>query len=113
MNGRFNVVIGPKDTDGDELAAALPNNSATEVYLQIQRNGQDPISPRQRLLHAPLALRSEFANHANTATAVGSPGSSAINILGGKLVSVQMIPRRFCTLMALPMRVYPMARESY
>ena len=79
VNGRFNVVLGPRDTAGRELSQQfLGGDRFLEIQLSTSPN---PISPRQKLLHAPLALHADTADHATTATAVGNPGSSnVINI---------------------------------
>jgi hypothetical protein len=77
VDGRFNIVIGDKDTAGillkDKLAASLT------TYLQIQVGTSAPISPRQKILPAPRALVADvLPNVVPNATGVTLSGNAVV-----------------------------------
>lgn len=57
-NGRFNVILGPKDTAGRYLSDSFGGDMA---FVEISVAGGDPILPRQQILSAPYALESANA----------------------------------------------------
>lgn len=61
VNGSFNVIIGPNDTDGDSIADAFngPNR-----FIEIKVNGGAPILPRQQFLSTAYAMQSQNAQFA-------------------------------------------------
>ena len=65
VNGRFNVVIGPNDTDSDPLTDAFETSAGATRYLGITLGGSTEIQPRQQILAAPTAL---YASTAGSAT---------------------------------------------
>ncbi len=58
VQGYFNVMLGPVDTDGRSIADAF---SATNRFLAVQVGNNESISPRQQILSAPFALRAATA----------------------------------------------------
>lgn len=78
VDGRFNIVIGDRDTNGillkDKLAASLGT-----YYLQIQVGTTAPIIPRQIILPAPRALVADvLPNVVPTATGVAISGNAVV-----------------------------------
>ena len=59
VGGRFNVVLGPVDTDSRQIVDAL---NGTNRYLQLVVGGTTNIVPRQQILSAPFALRADAAD---------------------------------------------------
>lgn len=57
-NGRFNVILGPKDTSGRYLSDSFGGDMA---FVEISVAGGDPILPRQQILSTPYALESANA----------------------------------------------------
>jgi len=57
IGGRFNVMLGPNDSQGRFLSATLATNAT--AFLQISVGNNTAISPRQQILSAPYAMRSE------------------------------------------------------
>lgn len=58
VNGHFNVILGPVDTNGNSIARAFsagpaPSNSR---YLEVTIGAGAPISPRQQVLATPYAI---------------------------------------------------------
>jgi hypothetical protein len=54
VNGYFNVILGPDDTNGVPITSAF---NGTSRYFEIRVSSNPPISPRQRILSAPFALK--------------------------------------------------------
>lgn len=54
IGGRFNLVLGPTDTQGNDIINAL---SGTNRYLAITVGGTTNIVPLQQILSSPFALR--------------------------------------------------------
>ncbi len=79
-NGRFNVILGPVDTSGMALVAAL---GGAERYMQIQVDSSPPILPRQRMLSAPFAIRSQSAEMLTSE--VGTLQLAADAVTSGKI----------------------------
>jgi hypothetical protein len=72
--GRFNMVVGPQDTAGHDLAGVLATNAS--LFLEVKVGTGRPISPRQRVLSTPYTLRA-----ANTANALNAEnGVNARNL---------------------------------
>ena len=59
VGGRFNVILGPADTQGNDLVGALVG---TNRYLGITVGGTTNIVPLQQILSAPFALRAANAD---------------------------------------------------
>ena len=55
VQGYFNVILGPTDTNGASLSNAFTNSSC---YLEITISNRSPILPRQQILSAPYAINS-------------------------------------------------------
>ncbi len=55
VQGRFNLILGPKDTAGNDLAPVFADNPA--VFLELKVGASSPIAPRQQMLPAPYALQ--------------------------------------------------------
>src|SRR5688572_16627603 len=72
VNGRFNVILGPRDTNSVDLAGAF----AGTRYLQISIASNPPLLPRQQVLSAPVAMYSMNAGRAAVADALSG---SAVN----------------------------------
>lgn len=62
VDGRFNVILGPEDTQERELSSVVADNPS--LFIELKVGTANPISPRQQLLSAPFALK---ASHASTA----------------------------------------------
>ena len=91
VDGRFNIVIGDRDTAGillkDKLAASLT------TYLQIQVGPSAPISPRQIILPAPRALVADvLPNVVPNATGVTLSGNAVVQ--GDATVSTHQLAIR-------------------
>lgn len=65
VQGYFNVMLGPVDTNSRSISTAFSN--ATR-YLEIKVGTNPPVAPRQRILSAPYALRADLAQMAVSAT---------------------------------------------
>lgn len=67
VNGSFNVIIGPSDTDGDSITAAFagPNR-----FIEISVDGGAPILPRQQFLSTAYALQCQNAQVAALAASL-------------------------------------------
>ena len=53
VNGRFNVILGPKDTTGRDISSAFL--SAGTRFVEIKVSNGTAISPRQQFLSSPYA----------------------------------------------------------
>lgn len=81
FEGRFNVILGATDADGDPIADAF---ASSDTYLQITDLGEDTesdaddkiISPRQQILSTPYAIK---AMSAKNGVSVGTIVSSILN----------------------------------
>lgn len=83
-NGRFNVIIGPNDTGGDDLWNEF--NSAGR-FIEIRVNGGSPILPRQQFLATPYAFRADRADIADEIPNVTPNGTGATTITGKATVT--------------------------
>ena len=63
FEGRFNLVLGPEDTAGRQLAEIVAASPA--LFLEIKVGTGSPIAPRQQLLTAPYALSAANAHDAD------------------------------------------------
>jgi hypothetical protein len=68
VGGRFNVVLGPQDTNGVDIAVAL---GGTNRYLEIIVGGTTNIVPRQQMLSSPFAIRAAGADAADNLSLTG------------------------------------------
>ncbi len=62
FEGRFNLVLGPEDTEDRDLAEIVAANPS--LFLEIKVGSGNPIAPRQQLLTAPYALSAASAVNA-------------------------------------------------
>lgn len=75
VQGYFNVILGPSDTNGLSISSAFSN---TNRFIEIQVGANPPLSPRQQVLTAPYAFR---ASHADTASSVvGATTTGPLNL---------------------------------
>lgn len=88
VNGSFNVVLGPLDTTGRSLNAAL---AQTNGVLGITVGTQPEVQPRQAILSVPYAVTSSYAFGAplGKVTAAGMSTSEWDAPIGG---GIQLIP---------------------
>lgn len=61
VNGRFNVVIGPQDTNGVAIGTAF---AGTNRFMEISVAGGPPILPRQQFLSTAYAFEAINAQYA-------------------------------------------------
>jgi hypothetical protein len=54
VQGRFNLILGPTDTETNDLADVFVENSS--VFLELKIGTSSPIAPRQQMLAAPYAF---------------------------------------------------------
>ena len=81
VNGRFNVILGSKDTVGRSLVSGFGGDMP---YLEIQVGANPPISPRQQVLAAPRALFADTVPDGAIGTAQLADGSvTAAKLSGG------------------------------
>ncbi len=62
VDGYFNVILGPTDTNGANISTAF---DAPDRYVEITHNG-NKIAPRQQILSAPFAIKSDYAVNSET-----------------------------------------------
>src|SRR5262249_53509230 len=62
VQGRFNMVVGPQDTNGQNLSGVFAANA--NVFIEIKVGNGNPISPRQQILSSPFALSTAYAVNA-------------------------------------------------
>jgi hypothetical protein len=74
-NGRFNVIIGPKDTNAVSIRDAFGGG---DRFLEIKVNGGAPILPRQQFLSNPYAFAVGNSNYELTPDALKAKGSNPI-----------------------------------
>lgn len=94
VNGRFNVLMGPNDTNDAPMFAVV----SQARYLQITVLPNPPLLPRQQIFSSPIAMYSERAGHAAVADSLSG---SAVNFtdlnvsgnlnLGGALNGVSVV----------------------
>lgn len=82
VNGRFNTVLGPLDTGKKPLNLAFNGDR----YLEIKVGNNAPITPRQKLLAAPLAMKADIAS------AVSDGAISTAMIQNGAITPDKMSP---------------------
>lgn len=73
LNGRFNVVLGPKDTAGRDISDTF---AGSEAYVEVKINGGSPILPRQQILTSPYAFHAKTADNATTADSATVAGNA-------------------------------------
>ena len=76
VDGRFNLVLGPQDTNTNDLASVFAVNPS--VYIELKVGTANPISPRQQVLSTPFALHAAHAQNASTA-ALATTATTAQN----------------------------------
>ncbi len=90
VQGRFNLVLGPKDTSGKDLGAVFAANGS--VFLELKVGDGSPIVPRQQMLAAPYAFQALTAAglkgdliQADGYLGIGTPPSTSyrLDLLGG------------------------------
>ncbi len=54
VQGYFNLMLGPTDTNGMSLADALTNSAC---FVEVTVSNRPPILPRQRIISVPFAVR--------------------------------------------------------
>jgi len=64
INGKFNVILGTTDNDGNSIIEAF---GAKDRYLGIKVDNGAELAPRQQILSAPYAIKAEHAAQANNA----------------------------------------------
>jgi len=69
VQGYFNVMLGPSDTNGLSLAGAF---NGTNRFIEMTVSNNPPIAPRQQILTAPFAFQAAYAALAGTASNVAS-----------------------------------------
>jgi hypothetical protein len=88
VQGWFNVVLGPVDTNSAPIANAF---NAPNRYLEIRVATNAPVMPRQQILSAPYALHAGSAETAHTATIAQSAVTANTvpdgSITGAKIAS--------------------------
>jgi hypothetical protein len=88
IDGRFNVVLGPVDTDGDSILDAFSGGG--DRFLEIRVDDGNPILPRQQFLTVPYAQQASQAEELTgtvdgsqvTGTISGLTSLSSTNITG-------------------------------
>ncbi len=67
INGYFNIILGPVETDGSGVALANGDSINTaftggvNCYLQVQVDAEPVTVPRQRILSVPYAVQAQVA----------------------------------------------------
>jgi len=85
VQGYFNVMLGPVDSNGASLANAF---NATNRYVEITVSNRSPILPRQQILSAPYALQA-----GNAAKLAGYDWSAVFGIndpLNGRIAGTNL-----------------------
>ena len=73
LNGRFNVILGPKDTGARDISDAFTGPNA---FVEVKIDGGSPILPRQQILTTPYAFESANATTADSATNANTAASA-------------------------------------
>ncbi len=67
INGYFNVILGPIETDDNGMALPAGDSindafaSGTDCYLEVQVDAEPVVIARQRILSVPYAVQAEYA----------------------------------------------------
>lgn len=69
VNGYYNIFIGPTDENDRSIQDAL---GGAERFLEVSVDGT-PITPRQRILSAPFAIRAMSSEYAEVAASASLP----------------------------------------
>ncbi|HEY5912360.1 MAG TPA: tail fiber domain-containing protein [Verrucomicrobiae bacterium] len=93
VNGYFNLILGPADTNGLPVANAFDGHPR---YLEIRVGSNPPIAPRQQILSAPFALNADKLGGTNWNAVFdgGNPATGKISggkIADGSVTSVQIL----------------------
>jgi len=74
--GRFNVILGPEDVDGDKLSSAFPHGGDRFVELTVGAGGS-PILPRQQFLTTPFAFQASNGSPPGAVMSFAGPAAPA------------------------------------
>jgi hypothetical protein len=89
VQGYFNVMLGPVDTNGASLAGAF---NASNRFVEVTVSNRPPILPRQQILSAPFALMAaSVANGSVTLDKLASRPVGTNVPVGGIAVSETII----------------------
>ena len=113
VGGRFNVILGPTDTQGNDIVNAL---IGTNRFLSITVGGTTNIVPLQQILSAPFALRAANSDSLGGVggwevvfgQAVTNPATAYINgskIQAGSITASQLAPAAIGTAQIAPRSV--------
>lgn len=75
VQGYFNVMLGPVDIAGRSITNAF---DGPVRYLEIRVGTNAPVTPRQRILSAPFAIRASVADRAENADKLAGKDWSAL-----------------------------------
>ena len=78
VNGRFNVIIGPQDTNGVPISGAF---GGTNRFMEITVAGGPPILPRQQFLSTAYTFEAINAQYAQSSGQAASLGQVAADVL--------------------------------
>lgn len=67
INGRFNVILGATDVNGDLISGAFASENR---FLELVAENLSETGPRQQILSAPFSLHASYADFANIASSV-------------------------------------------
>lgn len=81
VKGLFNAVLGPMDSSNRDILDAF---HGSDRYLELQIEQNNPITPRQRILSVPYAIRAQSASQADLAT----EANNAATVAGQNLSTV-------------------------
>lgn len=86
VGGYFNVVLGPTDTTSRQITAALAGTST--AYLEISVDGAE-VTPRQQILSAPYAVKSQYSDNATVSNAtLALPAGMIVSWMGSNAVPI-------------------------
>lgn len=103
VGGSFNVLLGPEDAAGRSLTAAF---NGTTRWIEIKIGSAPAIQPRQRILSAPFAIRSEFAETAKSAEIAQSIQGNALVTTPSGFVGIGKANPQY------PLDIYGLTRDG-
>lgn len=77
VNGRFNVIIGPRDTAARSISEAFGDSAR---FVEMRVNNGSPILPRQQFLSTPYAFAIGNSNYELSQAGLKAKGASPILI---------------------------------
>src|ERR1051325_671431 len=91
VQGWFNVILGPADTNGVPIANAF---AGTNRFMEVQLGTNAPFSPRQQILSTPFALRANSAASADIAqqAVLAQTAIAASNLVQSPIPAGTVIP---------------------